>query len=209
MSGLSCRDYRALPLEELPGRLAADWANCSGGLLSTARRPRKRWTETLGFARALILSSAPQFEIILWVPNECELPLPKEVAQEQEFLLDSYGRLLDQQSPQSSELLERYSHTLRTHIHEQEAVLFPELVELAPIERAARELGYEHRGLEKGMERLPEIVRLSQLGELDPHARERFSLDFYHLLEHHLERERDALYPARAYLQISNQRDWT
>lgn len=198
VSNLVVRDYREVPVDELPQRLELEWRNCRAGLLSTARRPRKRWTETLNFARPLILSSAPQFELILWVPQEATLDLEPAVRQEQAFLLDAYRDLFE--SP-NAPLLERYQKTLQSHITHQETSLFPRLEALAPIERATRELGYEHQGLKKGLERLPKLVEQSHRGELEARQRERFDLDFYHLLEHHIERERDALYPAQAYLQ--------
>lgn len=196
MRQLTCCDHRNLDPEDLAERFRLDWAEADGGLLTTARRPRKRWTQDLDFARPLILSSAPQFELILWTPLDLALELSEEVATEQDYLLGRYKPLFD-----GREAVADYVARLTTHIEHQESVLFPQLTQLAPIERALRELSYEHRGLEKGALRIPELVAQAQAGTLTAKSREQFDLDFFHLLEHHVERERDALFPAQKFLQ--------
>lgn len=189
-------DFRQTPSEELPARLRKAWEESPSGLLTVSRRPAKRWTRELDFAHALILSSAPLYELVLWLDPALVPNLPEAVKEEQDYLLRGYQRLF------SGELeVEEYIARLDQHIALQERELFPAIAALAPVERSLRELGYEHRGLEKGAASLSEAVKDFHLGKLEKGARERLDLDFFHLLEHHIERERDALIPAWKWLE--------
>jgi hypothetical protein len=185
-------DLREVPLESLPQAVHEHWhAQDNGQLLTISRRPHKKWTTSLDFARPLVLSSSPMFEQILWTDRESSLPLPESVQQEQDALLAGYHRLFRGEGS-----VETYLKTLRRHVEEQEAVFYPALLKLAPLERALRELGYEHQGLLKNAAQLCEAVPRHQAGQLARKEKDRLDLDFFHLLEHHLERERDAIVPA-------------
>lgn len=191
---IALTDLSEVTLETLPTRVRREWEEHGSGLLTLSRRPSKRWTADLQFAHPLILSSAPLYELILWL-NPDQLEVPKEDRDEQRFLLEGYRQLF------AGELeVEEYIARLHQHIARQESGLFPHLVSLAPMERATRELGYEHRGLEKGAAQLAIAVADFRAGKLEKVSRERLDLDFYHLLEHHIERERDALIPAWKWL---------
>jgi hypothetical protein len=48
---------------------------------------------------------------------------------------------------------------------------------------------------------MPAILEQQRAEVLENRARERFDLDFYHLLEHNLERKLEAVYPALAYFE--------
>lgn len=193
MSALPLLDLRERPVESLPTELEARWKEGRGdALLVASRRPSKRWTAPLDFARPLHLASAPLYELVLWVDAELDLSLPADVVEEQREMLAGYRGLFEQPSG-----WEAYDARLRRHIRDQEAELYPRLLERAPVERATRELSYEHRGLEKGCQRLGEMLRA---GGLEKKDRDRLDLDFFHLLEHHVERERDALIPAWIFL---------
>ena len=184
-------DLRDQPSESLPVLLEHAWNEATGPMLTVCRRPAKGWTRKLTFARPLVLSSAPLYELILWVDSECELTVPGEVEEDQEELLSGYHRLFSEQGD-----LAAYLQRLHRHIQEQEAGIYLQLLSLAPIDRATRELSYEHRGLEQGAEKLAQALRACHQGSLAKKDKERLDLDFFHLLEHHLERERDALFPA-------------
>ena len=171
-------------------------------VLWTARRPRKRWYTGLSDWQALLLSSAPQYELILWLAPNISIQLPEELRQESDFLLSAYHGLFQGQPDVSScPKWQKYRDTLNNHIKRQETKSYPALVSKMPLARAIRELGYEHRGLEKGLETLPTFLERSRKGELAPKEREKLDLDFYHLLEHHLERETEAIYPAMVFSQ--------
>lgn len=190
-------DQRALPLEQLEGQLLSDLSKSPNKpVLWTARRPRKRWFVGLVAHRPLVLASSSQFEQILWLPPDALAPVPEEWQTESESLLEDYPRLFESGDAQS------YSERVRSHIAKQESELFDELKSRLPsTERALRELCYEHRGLEAGLERLPTILSRFRSGDLSSRDRERFDLDFYHLLEHNLERKLEAVFPALAYFR--------
>lgn len=192
-------DLREEALETLPERVKEAWA--APGCLILSRRPSKNWVESLEFAHPLRLSSAPLYELILWLEPSQLGALPEEVRVDQRELLDGYHRLFREEGD-----LEAYLSRLTEHIRSQEKELFPSVAALAPVERALRELSYEHRGLEKGALRLREAVAQHRRGELEKKDKDRLDLDFYHLLEHHIERERDALYPACSFLQINSKK---
>lgn len=151
----------------------------------------------MSFATALILSSAPQHEMILWIPVDYNLDLPQSAKAEMSYLLDEYSNLFVQLNGTEIEL---YMSKVRKHISDQESSLWLQLSEPPELSRALRELSYEHRGLEKGLDSLAEALDRARLGTLTSREREKIDLDFYHLLEHHLEREAQALYPAASLL---------
>ena len=194
------------PPTHLPDVLEKAWQQRQTSyLLSLARRPKKNWTRELDFAHPLVLSSAPQFELILWVPSDSNTQLPEAIQAEQDYLLKAYAPLFE--TSQESRF-EDYKSRLLAHIQTQESQLWHELQGeattpgCAPPElgRALRELSYEHRGLEKGLTSLEQALKKAQRGQLLAKEREKLDLDFYHLLEHHLEREAQALYPAAQLL---------
>jgi hypothetical protein len=189
-------DLRSEPVDSLPDRISEAWRQAPRLLLTVSRRPGKRWTQGMTFARGLVLASAPLYELVLWIDRATEFPLmPAEALQDQEELLGGYQRLFSQESD-----VEAYCQLLSRHIEHQERHLFPQLTELAPVDRATRELCYEHRGLEKGIEALRMAISSNQGGRLSKKDKDRLDLDFFHLLEHHLERERDAVFPALTVL---------
>lgn len=189
-------DLRATPVDDLPNQLQLAWNRSPGCMLTVSRRPGRRWTKSIAFAQALVLSSAPLYELILWLESSAIPILPTAVVEEQSYLLQGYHSLF------SGELeVEDYLQRLLAHIQDQERQMFPAMATLAPVERALRELGYEHQGLSKGAENLRSAVAAHQRGKLEKAARERLDLDFYHLLEHHIERERDAVIPAWKWLE--------
>ena len=191
---IALTDLREADLETLPTRVRREWEEHGSGLLTLSRRPSKRWTASLDFAHPLILSSAPLYELILWLDDN-QVELPQEDHDEQHFLLEGYRQLF------AGELeVDEYVAQLHQHIARQESELFPHLVSLAPVERATREMGYEHRGLEKEAKKLAVAVAGFLAGKFEKADRDRLDLDFYHLLEHHVERERDALIPAWKWL---------
>lgn len=188
-------DLRPEPLESLPQTIEQLWNSRGGPLLTVSGRPSKKWLSGFTFARPLRLSSAPLYELILWLDPQLELLLPADVAREQKELLEEYKLLFSHDHDE-----QRYLELLHHHITYQERELYPWIAGRLPAERALRELGYEHRGLEKESAKLGAALRKHRRGELSRKAKEQLDLDFYHLLEHHIERERDALLPAWLFL---------
>lgn len=195
-------DFRDVELEKLPQRLLESLAHCSEKpLFWLARRPSKRWHLKLTDRHGLLLSSAPQYEQILWLPCGQSPEIPEDFKSQSDSLLTSYHdlfRIHDKEQRLSAGA--SYREALAEHIEDQE-LLFSQhaLSRIGPLSRCLRELGYEHLGLRRGSERLPALLSSA---ELATPLKERFDLDFYHLLEHHLERERDALYPALVALEL-------
>lgn len=196
-------DCRHLALEELESTLARELADASqSGLLWTAQRPRKRWFDGISSFHPLVLASSARFEQIFWLPPGWNAMASPEQAQECKFLLDGYPALY-QEAP-----LEVYAQCLTEHISQHEDRLFRDMKHFLPeLERALQELAYEHRGLEKGLQRLPQVLQSHKTGELSSRERERFDLDFYHLLEHNLERKLDAIYPLLNFLGLDRKEE--
>lgn len=192
-------DLRGVDSESLARSIEERWRQSPGLLLTLTHRPSKKWTRELDFARPLVLSSAALFEQILWVDRAWPLGLPAQAQQEGDDLLQGYHRLFS-----GAEEVETYLGRLTRHVENQEADLYPALLALAPLERAVRELGYEHQGLLKGATLLRDSVLLHRRGELSKAQKDRLDLDFFHLLEHHLEREQEALLPAWLALSDSH-----
>jgi hypothetical protein len=194
---VTLRDHRQLAKEELEGQLQDSLAQCpTPALLWIAQRPKKHWFRGVTEHRPLVLASSERFEQILWLSPQTDVQVPEEWRLECQHLLRDYPQLYKEGD------LDTYAALVRGHISRQEKELFPELLRYLPdADRALRELGYEHRGLEAGLDRMPKILQAHRSGELAPPDRERFDLDFYHLLEHNLERKLDAVYPALIHLR--------
>ena len=170
-------------------------------LLWTAKRPKKNWHEFISGWRALTLSSSALFEQIFWVRDSLSLPLPPEIQQEQETLLNSYPELFRRAGPVlEDQLWLEYRETLLKHVEREEKQLFPPACKVLPVERSLKELQYEHQGLKRGLSRMPEVLDAARSGVLSSREREKFDLDYYHLLEHHTEREALAVYPLLIFL---------
>lgn len=170
-------------------------------LLWIARRPKKRWHLGLVDWHPHLLSSAPQHEEILWLAPEVACSPNPAFVEHCEHLLNDYKALFQGKEPISEcQRWRAYRKLLLSHIEKQEKKTFPDLKREFPIDRPLRELGYEHRGLERGLEQLPPILQRARDGQLSKKEREQVDLDFFHLLEHHVERERDALSPIQVFL---------
>ncbi len=192
-----CHDLRERSATELPSTLERLWKESPQTLLTVSHRPHKKWTATLSFAQPLVFSSSALYELIFWVPKNFDLNLPSEIASEQQRLLDEYRTIFElEEVALRKKALSRYKDLVLRHITRDESEFYPALLERLPVERALRELSYEHRGLEKGLNELATSLDHAQGDTVTNKERERLDLNFYHLLEHHLERERDALYPA-------------
>lgn len=94
----------------------------------------------------------------------------------------------------STDLYQRFVSGLEQHLELEERVLFPLFAEVTGDSRTIRELGYEHQGIRRGLERLPGFLERVVAGA-SKKERDAFEIDFFHLIEHHVEREEAALYP--------------
>lgn len=191
------------PLEQLPELLKAELEETEAPiLLWTARRPHKRWHTNLVDWTPLLLTTAPQHEQIAWMRPELEVSIAHPFQEECRRLLDDYEALFDGTLPPGEcPHFAKYRELLMSHIRRQEQSTFPNLLRQLPLQRALRELGYEHQGLERGLKSLEHALEKSRNGTLNKAEKERIDLDFYHLLEHHIERERDALSPIVDFLE--------
>ena len=196
-SAVEIVDFRDLPVSELGEVLEKTLSTCpSPACLWTACRPKKNWFRGLTEHQPLVFASSARFEQILWLAPGVGPAVPVSWTEECRRLLSGYPALF------SGASFADYREAVQRHIHLQEGEIFAKLLHHLPdAQRALRELSYEHRGLEKGLQRMPAILEQQQAGDLDPRARERFDLDFYHLLEHNLERKLEAIYPAVAYFE--------
>lgn len=197
MRTLPLHDLRELEASQLTPHLEELWNEHPRGFWSVARRPGRRWTSSIAWARALVLSSAPLFELILWIEPEATPQLPESELEEQSFLLGYYSELFQTLSPAAEKV---YAQRLHHHFERQEAALYPQMETLPFVDRAVRELRYEHQGLKKGLEGLGQTLEEARSRGLAKASKERLDLDFFHLLEHHLEREKEAIYPAWVFL---------
>lgn len=192
-----CHDLRSRSATDLPSILESLWVESPRGLLAVSHRPHKKWTAALTFAHPLIFSSSALYELILWAPKDLDLNLSDEVALEQRRLLDDYRDIFKPEDRSlQRQALKLYTDQIHQHIARDESNFYPLLLERIPVERALKELSYEHRGLEKGLQDISKSLEDRPHEKLTAKERERLDLNFYHLLEHHLERERNALYPA-------------
>ncbi len=196
-SAVEIVDVRDLAPSELEEVLVKTLAACpSSACLWTACRPKKNWFHGLTEFRPLVFASSAKFEQILWLPPQAKAALPEVWIGDCRHLLRGYPELFAGGS------FPKYKDAVLQHINLQENDLFPKLLgHLPDAQRALRELSYEHRGLENGLKRMPGVLEQQQNGTLDSRTRERFDLDFYHLLEHNVERKLEAIYPALAYFE--------
>lgn len=80
---------------------------------------------------------------------------------------------------------------LLRHMETEEEALYPLYARLVE-ERQIRELGYEHLGLRRG---LPEWRELLLRSDVTKRERDAMDIRFFHLFEHHMEREEESLLP--------------
>jgi hypothetical protein len=196
-------DHRKADDRHLPQLLAQELDRASdGALFWVAKRPRKRWFKSLTSWVPHVFSTGPLFEQILWLRPDLAVGPPESFDTEQKRLLTQYKTLFEGDTPVvECERWLSYKSLLIRHITSQETDTFPILERQLPVQRALRELGYEHRGLERGLDSMPAILQEARNARLSSQNRERFDLDFFHLLEHHLERETEAVYPAIVFLE--------
>ncbi len=90
---------------------------------------------------------------------------------------------------------EEFVQLMSSHLNREEEELFALVERWTGEPRLARELGYDHQGLRAGLAKLPDFVERVARGETTKKARDAFEIEFFHLFEHHYEREELSLYP--------------
>lgn len=109
------------------------------------------------------------------------------------------ARVLDVVRRQHQEIVRLYraqdgpgleSFLLR-HMETEEATLYPLYARVVE-ERQIRELGYEHLGLRRGLPEWREFLTRTDASKRD---RDGMDIKFFHLFEHHMEREEESLLP--------------
>lgn len=198
MRTLPTKDLRLLDVSALPSELERLWRAHPDGFWSVARKLGRRWTAGISWAHPLVLASAPLYELILWIPLEATVPLPEEVARTHRMLLGGYSDLFDSLDPEREA---QYHTQLLQHFEVSEAEVYLKLETMPYADRAIREMRYERQGLTKGLAQLSDCLAAARSRSLERPRKERLDLDFFHLLEHHLERERDAIYPSWVFLK--------
>lgn len=88
-----------------------------------------------------------------------------------------------------------FAEALETELRREEERLFPRWRAATGEERAPRELGYEIAGIRKGLLSLEEVLQGVREGTLSKRERDRYDIDFFHLVEHHVERLERSLLP--------------
>lgn len=88
-----------------------------------------------------------------------------------------------------------FCRLLRRHLDFEEGHLYPLYLATVGEQRSLRELGYEHRGIREGLERFEPFLAEVLDGRLTSKQIDAYDIDFFHLLEHHVKREEDGLYP--------------
>lgn len=197
MNSPETHDLRADQPDGLLESIAALWNEQPQGLLTVSRRPSKRWTEAADFAHPLVLSSAALFELVLWIPKASVKPIPQELQAELLSLLSDYKEFFA--SPER-DAGTHYLQKLELHVHSQEETLYSTMARFPHLDRAIRELRYEHQGIVRGLAGLRLAQEAALAESLEKRDKDRLDLDFFHLLEHHLEREIEALYPTWFFL---------
>lgn len=89
----------------------------------------------------------------------------------------------------------KFLSLLERHADAEEQRLYPLYERQIGDQRMIRELGYEHLGLRRGMGAVEPFLEEVRAGRTTKRQRDRFEIDFFHLLEHHVEREEKALLP--------------
>lgn len=90
---------------------------------------------------------------------------------------------------------EPFTQLLESHLRREEEHLFGRVEEWTGEPRLARELGYDHQGLRAGLLKLPDYLERVAAGDTTKKMRDAFEIEFFHLFEHHYEREERGLYP--------------
>lgn len=98
-------------------------------------------------------------------------------------------------NPECRETGSRLGRLLTGHLEFEEREVYPLFIQAVGDERAVRELGYEHRGIREGLARLGAFLESVLAGKLSKKQIDAFDIDFFHLIEHHVQREEEGLYP--------------
>ncbi|MEW6283600.1 MAG: hemerythrin domain-containing protein [Candidatus Eremiobacterota bacterium] len=85
---------------------------------------------------------------------------------------------------------------LERHTTAEEKQLYPLYERSLRESRLIRELGWENLGLRRQAPDFGPFLLRVKAGETTRRDRDGFEIDFFHLLEHHVEREEKALFPA-------------
>ncbi len=93
-----------------------------------------------------------------------------------------------------------FEQLLSRHMDTEERTLYPLYQQIVQEERLIRELGYEHLGLRRGLPEFGPFLRKIAAGETSKRDKDGFDIRFFHLFEHHMEREEESLLPVLEHL---------
>ncbi len=88
-----------------------------------------------------------------------------------------------------------FEQLLSRHMDTEERTLYPLYQKILQEERLIRELGYEHLGLRRGLPEFRPFLQKMAAGETTKRDKDGFDIRFFHLFEHHMEREEESLLP--------------
>lgn len=88
-----------------------------------------------------------------------------------------------------------FEQLLSRHMDTEERTLYPLYQQILQEERLIRELGYEHLGLRRGLPEFRPFLEKMAAGETSKRDKDGFDIRFFHLFEHHMEREEESLLP--------------
>lgn len=135
-------------------------------------------------------------------------PLLDPVRARHQRLLELYPRMIQTTAEKGEiaiQLRDTFVGLVERQLQDDEEFLLPLVTEVTGEPRLARELGYEQRGIREGLQRLDGFLERVSAG-LPKKEIDRFEIDFFHLIEHHLERQAEGLLPILELVAANDQR---
>ncbi len=185
-------DLRRVPAEEAAGRLDEAWSRLQTPLLVRSFRPLPP-TPT-GLVAWPLVDGPSAFFSVYSQPRPQSQALDRLRQDHLELARLYHSSVKQALAGEELTLKPQFQHLLIDHLKFEEDHLFGLFSEVVDDERLVRELGYEHQGIRQGLEAYPDFLD-RVLGGCTKKERDSFEIDFFHLIEHHVEREEKALYP--------------
>lgn len=129
----------------------------------------------------------------------------KPLYEQQQKILQLYKRCIHLDPMDSQERLnigQQFVTELKGHLLFKENLLWPVWREGTQEERVLRELGYEHQGLHKGLKTFMDFVHQIVQEKVSKREKDHYDIEFFHLFEHHMEREQEGFYPCLEWLLL-------